>query len=215
MKPTHFEGMTKEILENRMDADAFQEPIDETRFVSEVCRLANGFARRLARDDVAEDIAQDVGLECLLLLRRQRWRIKSSPEAFIASMTWRANAKRIRDDARRRSREVQYMAERTAVAPGWMDPSREVEEQEERRLYERALADLPAGCRSTFLLVREERMSYREAARRQGISLSIVAKRIAQAERLLADRLLDTRRWRGMPPSMEHQSRAQQRNARS
>jgi len=95
-----------------------------------------------------------------------------------------------------------------------MDPSREVEEQEERRLYERALADLPAGCRSTFLLVREERMTYREAARREGIALSIVAKRVAQAERLLADRLLDTRRWRGVPPTMERQSRARQRTAR-
>jgi hypothetical protein len=58
-------------------------------------------------------------------------------------------------------------------------------------------------------------MTNRDAALHQGIALSIVAKRVARAEGFLADRLLDTRRWRGMPPSMERQSRAQQRNARS
>lgn len=210
MKLTSFGTMTNDILENGMDADAFQAPIDEIRFVSEVRRLANRFARRVTSDDDAEDIAQDVTLRCLMLLRRHRWRIDSTPEAFIASMTWRMYATRMRNDARRRRRERQYMAERTAVAPGWMNPAFASEEQEDNRLYERALDELPAGCRSTFLLVRECGMTYRDAAHQEGVSLGMVAKRIARAERLLTDRLLDTPRWRGMPPTMERQSHARQ-----
>jgi RNA polymerase sigma factor (sigma-70 family) len=207
--------MTKNIPENRMDADAFQEPIDENGFVSEVCRLAYRFARRLTCDDDAEDIAQEVALKCLLRLRSRRWRSDQSPDALVAHITRRTYANRMRADARRRSRDAQYLAERTAVAPGWMNPARPSEEWQESQLYERALEELPEASRSTFLLVRDCGMTYRDAALHQGIALSIVAKRVARAEGFLADRLLDTRRWQGMPPSMERQSRAQQRNARS
>jgi RNA polymerase sigma factor (sigma-70 family) len=198
-----------------MDADAFHEPIDENSFVSEVCRLANKFARRLVCDDDADDLAQDVALKCLLRLRRHRWRSDLPPDALVARITRRTHANRKRADARRRSREEQYVAERTAVAPGWMNPSRPSEERDESGLHEQALEDLPEACRSTFLLVRDCGMTYRDAALHEGIALSIVAKRIAQAERLLADRLLDTRRWRGVPPTMERRSCAQERNARS
>ena len=214
MKPTFFRTMTNDILESRMDADAFQAPIDETRFVSEVRRLANRFARRVTSDDIAEDIAQDVALRCLMRLRRHRWRIESTPEAFVASMTWRMHATRMRDDARRRRRERQYMAERTAVAPGWMNPALAIEEEEDNRSYEHALEELPAVCRSTFLLVRECGMTYRDAARHEAVSLSMVAKRIARAQQFLADRLLDTPRWRGMPPSMERRSRVRKHTNR-
>jgi RNA polymerase sigma factor (sigma-70 family) len=207
--------MTKHIPENRMDGEAFHEPIDENSFVGEVCRLANGFARRLACDDEADDIAQEVAIKCLMRLRRHRWRSDLPPDALVAYITRRTYANRVRDDARRRSRDAQYLAERTAVAPGWMNPARPGEEWQESQLYERALEELPEACRSTFLLVRDCRMTYRDAALHQGIALSIVAKRVARAERCLADRLLDTRRWRGMPPSMERASRAQQRNAQS
>ena len=214
MRPAFFRTMTQDILESRMDAEAFQEPIEENRFVSEVGRLANGFARRLTSDDVADDIAQEVALKCLMLLRRHRWRIESTPEALVASMTWRKYATHMRDNARRRSREKQYMAERTAVTPGWMNPGVAIEEQEDHQLYERTLDELPAVCRSTFLLVRECGMTYRDAAQREGISLGMVAKRIARAERFLADRLLDTPRWRGMPPTMERRSRVREHTNR-
>ena len=189
-----------------MDADALHEPIDENSFVNEVCRLANGFARRLASDDDADDIAQDVALKCLLRLRNHRWRSELSPDALVAYITRRTHANHMRADVRRRGREAQYLAERTAVAPGWMNPARGSEEEEEFGSHERALAELPTSCRSTFLLVREHGMTYREAAQREGISLNVVAKRVAQAERLLASRLLSTSRWRGMPPSMERRS---------
>lgn len=189
-----------------MDADAYHEPIEEVSFVSEVCRLANGFARRLASDDDADDIAQQVVLKCLLRLRSHRWRSELSPDALVAHITRRTFANHMRADIRRREREAQYLAERTAVAPGWMNPARGTEEQEECEAHERALAELPASCRSTFLLVREHGMTYREAAQREGISLNVVAKRVARAERMLAGRLLGTSRWRGMPPTMERRS---------
>lgn len=198
-----------------MDGEAFHEAIDENSFVSEVCRLANRCARRLACDDEADDIAQEVAIKCLMRLRRHRWRSDLPPDALVAYITRRTHANRMKADARRRSRDAQYLAERTAVAPGWMNPARPSEEWQESQLYERALEELPEACRSTFLLVRDCGMTYREAAQHEGVGLNAVAKRVARAERLLADRLLDTRRWRGVPPTMERQPRAQQRNARS
>lgn len=197
-----------------MDADAFHEAIDEASFVNKVRRLAHGYARRLTSDDVADDIAQDVALWCLMLLRKNRWRFELKPQGIIKSMTRRAYAKRRRDDARRRSREAQYATERTAVTPEWMNPARGSEEQEESWLHERAFEELPPDCRSTFLLVREHGMTYREAARREGISPGMVSKRVARVEGFLVARLLRAPRWRGMPPIMERRSGARERTTR-
>ena len=193
-----------------MDTDAHHEPIDEASFVAEVYMVAARCARRLASADDAEDIAQDVVLKCLLRLRSHRWRMDRSPNALVSSITRRTCTNRKRDDARRESRDAQYLAERTAVAPAWMNPAQANDEGKDSELRERALAELPAGCRSTFLLVRDCGMTYREAARHEGIAVSIVAKRVARAEALLVDRLICTPRWRGMPPSMEKRSRVRE-----
>lgn len=202
--------MTMDIRDIRRDTDAHHEPIDEAGFVAEVCRLATRCARRLARADDAEDIAQDVALKCLLRLRSGRWRMDRSPNALVSSITRRTCTNRKRDDARRESRDAQYLAERTAVAPAWMNPAQANDEGKDSELRERALAELPAGCRSTFLLVRDGGMTYREVAQREGISLRTIAKRVARAEALLADRLMCAPRWRGLPPSMENRSRVRE-----
>ena len=204
-----------DIPEIRMDTDAHHEPIDEARFVAEVYRLATKCARRLARAGDAEDIAQDVALKCLLRLRSHRWCMERSPNALVSSITRRTCKNRKRDDERRESRDAQYLAERTAVAPAWMNPACASDEEQDSELRERALAELPARCRSTVLLVRDCGMTYREAARQEGIAVSIVAKRVARAEAFLADRLICTPRWRGMPPSMEKRSRVREHTHRA
>jgi RNA polymerase sigma-70 factor (ECF subfamily) len=199
-----------DIPEIRMDTDAHHEPIDEARFVAEVYRVASKCARRLARAGDAEDIAQDVVLKCLLRLRNNRWRMDRSPNALVSSITRRTCKNRKRNDERRESRDAQYLAERTAVAPAWMNPAQANDEEKDCESYERALSELPAGCRSTFLLVREHGMTYREVAVREGISLRTIAKRVARAEAFLADRLMCTPRWRSMPPSMQNRSRVRE-----
>lgn len=73
-----------------------------------------------------------------------------------------------------------------SAAPGV--PQTVMARQELARM-ERALAQLPAGCRTVLLLCKVERMSHDEIARRLGIARSTVEKRHARALRLLHEAL--------------------------
>lgn len=51
--------------------------------------------------------------------------------------------------------------------------------KEQKRLLEQLLADLPEHCKETFRLSREENLTYKQIAEKQGISEKTVEKRIS------------------------------------
>jgi RNA polymerase sigma-70 factor (ECF subfamily) len=57
--------------------------------------------------------------------------------------------------------------------------------RQELALLERAIAELPEGCRAVLLLRKVELLSHREIADRLGIAVSTVEKQHARALRLL------------------------------
>jgi RNA polymerase sigma factor (sigma-70 family) len=67
-------------------------------------------------------------------------------------------------------------------APG---VAQEVMARQELGLLERAIAELPPGCRAVLLLRKVEQLSHREIAERLGIAVSTVEKQHARALRLL------------------------------
>jgi RNA polymerase sigma-70 factor (ECF subfamily) len=129
-----------------------------------------------------------------------------SQEALVASMTRHKLLTLKVKKKNRKEREEQFMAERSARCPEWMNPARGCEQREEELIRAQALEELPENCRSAFLLVRDEGATRREVARRLGISFGLVVNHVARAERHLADRLINVRPWNATPPTLLKQS---------
>src|SRR5258705_1483177 len=152
-----------------MNSDIPRDSSAEARLLSKISALALRSARRVLRRkdedlDAAHDLAQQVVLDCLVRLRTGRWRVHTSLDALVAAMVWRKHAWGMRGEQHRAERGAQYLDEREAQTPMWMDPEAIVEERENETLYRRALSELPARCREAFLLVRDEGVSCRDAA---------------------------------------------------
>jgi len=64
-------------------------------------------------------------------------------------------------------------------------PERIVSSQEELRQLEKNLAELPAACRTAFILRRVEGLSQKEVAEKLGISIKTVEKYMARSVRFL------------------------------
>ena len=190
-----------------MDPVTLPDASEEARLLANISTLASRFARRLLatesaeRADDAEDIAQSVVLKCLLLMRAGRWRVETTLEGYVASITWREHASARRRSTNRSERDAQFLAEREAQHPAWMDAEASVREGENERMRRLALSRVPMRCRESYRLVREEGATYREAARQLGTSMAMVVRHLARAERLLASTMLDVPSVPAAPPS--------------
>ena len=183
------------------------DPSEEARLLVKVTALANRFARRLLPPDDAEDMAQQVVLDCLMRLRTGRWYVHTTLRALVRDMVRRKFMWGLRGASGRKARDAQHLDERTACPPMWMDPAVTLEMKEAEALRAQALAELPERCRAAFLLVRNEGVTHREVAARLGISLRLVASHVVNAERHLASRVLDAGAPTKAPPSMGRRPR--------
>lgn len=190
-----------------MHTDPASDSFDEGHLLGQISKLPVRLAQRLISADEAEDIAQLVVLQCLSEMRAGRWRVDRSLEALVRAMV-KSRHVRVRRAAKRRiQREEQYVADRLACPPVWMDPARMLEVLGDERLRERAMTELSEEYRAAFALVREEGASLTEAAVRLGVSRGIVRAQVGRAEQHLASRLRITRPWRVTPPSMAEGAR--------
>ena len=196
-----------------MDPVTLPDASEEARLLADISTLATRFARKLLasepdeRADEAEDIAQSVVLNCQTLIRARRWRVDTSLEALVASITWREHAFSKRRSTNRSERDAQFLAEREAQHPAWMDAEASVREGENTRMRSLALSRLPTRCRESYRLVREDGATYREAARQLGTTVWKVDRDVARAERLLASRMLDLPSTPAAPPSATRRRR--------
>lgn len=197
-----------------MNTHSISPSFDEGRLLSQIFKLAVRRARRLTSDDEAEDIAQLVVLQCLERMQGGRWRIGKTLEAFVHTMVKKRHASACRSAKRRKRRERQYVADRVACPPVWMDPARMLEVCDDERIRERAMVELSEECRAAFYLVREEGATVRETAERLGMTPAIVRARVGRAEQHLASRLGITRPWRVTPPSIADGTRQRSVEAR-
>jgi RNA polymerase sigma factor (sigma-70 family) len=179
--------------EQRMGSEISLESDQESLIVDQVRRMAYLFARRLTSKDEADDIAQDVALDYLLKVRDKHWRLETTQEALVASMTWRKHACRTRRAKHRRAAEEQFMAERNARTPDWMHPASDCEAREDVWIQEQTLKELSATARIAFRMVNEQGATHGAVARTMGVSREAVTKQLRKAEKRLADRLLSVR----------------------
>jgi RNA polymerase sigma-70 factor (ECF subfamily) len=196
-----------------MGRESSVESSSESVMVDRVRLMSRRIARRLTRDDIAEDIAQEVAFDYLRKIRDEHWRLERSLRALVRSMTERKIAYRARGDKHRQDAEQQFMAERCARTPEWMDPARDCEAREDMQIREQALKEFPATARIAFRMVHEGGATHDEVAKTLGVSRQLVTYHVGRIERRLSDRLVSMRTSSGTPPTMMQLSRPQRHTA--
>ena len=145
-----------------------------------IAPLRRYLTRLLGNTSEAQDIAHDAYLRVYPKAGDPSVR---QPEAllFVAARRLAINRLKRRSISPIARSAADYATEASS-APG---VAQEVMARQELALLERAIAELPVGCRTVLLLHKVELLSHREIAARLGIAISTVEKQHARALRLL------------------------------
>jgi RNA polymerase sigma-70 factor (ECF subfamily) len=151
-----------------------------TLYRATLAPLRRYLARLLGNTTEAQDVAHDAYLRVYPHLTEQP---PEKPEALLYTTARRLAINRLK----RRSispiaRGEADLESAASAAPG---VERQVMAQQEMEILQRAVDELPAGCRAVLLLRKVELLSHREIAERLGIAVSTVEKQHARALRLL------------------------------
>jgi DNA-directed RNA polymerase specialized sigma24 family protein len=122
-------------------------------------------------------------------MQRHEWAIDVSLEAFIYSLVKNSGANAKVECRRRKARYAALVQETEAGDHAWMNPEQALEEAEQEAFYERTLAQLPAVCRRAHAMVREQHVTYQEAADRLGVSRSTLCAHLVTVRRHFRARL--------------------------
>jgi RNA polymerase sigma factor (sigma-70 family) len=154
---------------------------DQRRLYEDVLQRAFRYAERLVPREQAFEIAHDVAVE---MLRRP-------PERMSGTMLYLRVTSRLRNlwraNQRRAATDRAYLEMRSTRTPAWADPAAGVEAEELRARIREALDGMPPAMRQTFLLVRDEELSYKEAAARLGVSVGTVHTQLSRANAVLRE----------------------------
>ena len=172
---------------------ATRPPLDqEEHLLLQIAILARRRAREMVDPDVADDVAQDVVLECLVKMRENAWCYPASLAGLVRQMVQRRTVDVYRRDRRRGERSAVHLGTSKASPPSWMQPDLALEELEYTALHTTVLGVLPDGCRRVFVMVREEGMAYRAVATPLGVSCATVCAHVVRAQSKLRIQLLES-----------------------
>jgi RNA polymerase sigma-70 factor (ECF subfamily) len=154
---------------------------DQKRLYEEILQKAFRYAERLVPREQAFEIAHDVAVE---MLRRP-------PARMSGTMLYLRVTSRLRNlwraSQRRAATDRAYLEMRSTRTPAWADPAAGVEAEELRARIREALERMPRAMRETFLLIRDEELSYKEAAARLGVTVGTVHTQLSRANALLRE----------------------------
>jgi RNA polymerase sigma factor (sigma-70 family) len=161
----------------------------ERRLIS-ISRLARLLAQRIVPADVADDLSQEIVLECLEKARNERSirEIACNPR-IVRAMVRRRAIDRLRRTQRRDARQRQYVQDLEDSTPSWMQPDMAVDEQELALLHAQTTAGLSPMCRRVHTMVREEGWSYARVGATLRISRSAVCRHVVNAQHRFRERL--------------------------
>ena len=167
-----------------------------TLYRATLAPLRRYLVRFLGDPTEAQDVAHDAYLRVYPLTEKSR---VEKPEALLYTTARRLALNQLK---RRRiapiTREVACPDAAPSPAPGVVQ---QVIARQELHELEKAIAELPAGCRTVLLLRKVELLSHQEIADRLGIAVSTVEKQHARALRLLRAALPARSDGLGAPPS--------------
>lgn len=142
--------------------------------------LRRYLARLLGNTTEAQDVAHDAYMRVYPSVENKT---AEKPEALLYVTARRLAINRLK------RRSISPLAPEGAAlettASGNPGVAQQVMARQELAMLERAIAELPEGCRAVLLLRKVELLSHREIADRLGIAVSTVEKQHARALRLL------------------------------
>jgi RNA polymerase sigma factor (sigma-70 family) len=161
--------------------DAPGDPQDFTALYQKtVAPLRRYLARLLGNTAEAQDVAHDAFVR---VYSAGHQRPADRPEALLYVTARRLAINRLKRRAISPFVTAESHPEITASSAPTVE--QQVMARQELSLLERAIAELPPGCRNVLLLHKVELLSHREIADRLGIAVSTVEKQHARALRLL------------------------------
>ena len=163
-----------------------------------VAPLRRHLARILGNQAEAQDIAHDAYLRVYPVVERQS---AEKPEALLYT-----TARRLAFNRLKRRNTVSFtstLPDENALPANTPGVVQQVIARQELQRLEKAIAALPAGCRTVLLLRKVELLSHQEIADRLGITISTVEKQHARALRLLREALTESQ---AHPQSPTHEA---------
>jgi len=157
--------------------------VSEETFLVDVTTIAGQFASLFMRQADADDIVQDVVLDCLATLREGGSPFDVQEHVgLVKTMVLRRFLNSVRGDDRRASRDAEHERDRSDSTHVWMEPDLGIEACEIEQFFERVVASLPPMCRRVFVMVRTEGASYQLVANLMGISRASVQSHVVTAQ---------------------------------
>lgn len=149
----------------------------------EIEGIALEFAGAFLPADVADDVAHDVVLDCLLRLRAGTLDIEMALlRGFTYALVKRRVVDRVRREVRRMTRDAEHARTQNEGTHAWMSPELARQAAELEALRVRLLARLPPMCRRALIMIRDDHETYEAAAKRLGVTIDAVTSRVVRAQ---------------------------------
>ena len=164
----------------------------ESELFTDVSAIARRIGSRVLEGDDLDDMVQDIVLRCLIEYRKGRWSFDRARLPGLIKMmvfvfaTHGSEARRRRDE-----REALHDRDMQDSAHVWMSPDLAIEQQGLEDVYQRTLDSLPAACRRAYTLVRDDELTYDQAAARLGVSRAAVHFHVVTAQNRFREALRD------------------------
>ncbi len=162
--------------------EAFFEDLFHT-YYKQLCR----FSFRIVHD---KDLAEDVVQTCLINFwqKRDSLSIQTSFKSYLFRSVYNRSINEYLRTKKHTNEEISVLNE-TSGSPV-DDPLLLIEAQETQKKIDAGIAAMPDGCRTVFMLSREEQLSYKEIAEMLQISVKTVENQMGKALRILREHLL-------------------------
>lgn len=145
--------------------------------------LVKAILRIVPKENIAEDLAQDVFFE--LWKKRNTLKINISFKAYIS----RAGRNKALNFIRDKKIKWDDADELEVMESSLGDVNENLQAEDLQALIDKSINELPEKCRLVFSLSRFEEMSYKEIAEQLGISIKTVENQISKALKQLRAKL--------------------------
>ena len=137
---------------------------------------------RCGDEETASDLAQEVFMRV--------WEKRSQLEMdYIKPLLYKMAGDCVVSDYRKRSVQAGFV-QNMRIESEYLSPQDELQFEELKQQYEKALQHLTESQRTAFLMSRNDELKYQEIAERLQISVKAVEKRITETLRVLRTKLL-------------------------
>ena len=161
--------------------EAFFEALFHTYYKT-LCR----FSFRIVHD---KEKAEDVVQSCFINFwqKRDALIIHASFKSYLFRSVYNRSINEYNQSKKTSYEDVSVLEEESSSPSN--DPLLQLQAQEMEQKIARAIGSMPEGCRTVFLLSREEQLSYKEIAEMLEISIKTVENQMGKALRIMREHL--------------------------